>query len=113
MGWPMRKALSSATAQSEGGALLELTAYGEDTEAGEASAANRRMLHLTLDLEGKPPVDLFFNGTQAQVIAGIAAEAGVLIESEADVARRYLANFRDSLHPEAIAELERMARGDR
>ncbi|MCC3299789.1 hypothetical protein [Arthrobacter caoxuetaonis] len=105
----MRKPLGTETVQAEDGTILELTAYSEETEAGEASAANRRQLRLTLTRAGEPPVELTISGAGAETITRIAAEAGLLIESEADTARRYLANFREILHAGAVAELERRA----
>ncbi|MGK3708935.1 hypothetical protein [Arthrobacter sp. IK3] len=104
----MREVRSSAVVTAAAGEILELTAFSEDTEAGEPSAANRRQLGMKVTFPDGVTRTLSIDAAGAELIARIAVEAAVLIETQADVARRYL-RHPESLSPHAVLELRRMA----
>lgn len=104
-----RDLVEEATATAEDGTTVTVRALSEDRDAGEPCVANRAAAELVIALPDGTSLVLALPGAEAEKIVRPLAKASVVIESEADVARRYLRLHGRWLTEEQIGDLRRRA----
>lgn len=109
----MKRTVVEANTVNENGFTVTAIAYSHDQDLGPASVSNRACLELDVRMPSGESHVIRLSGAEAAKLLPPVAAAAVLVETEADIARRYLRDFRDThLNERQVAELERIAAKD-
>lgn len=104
-----RTVLDEGTATTPDGYTVTVRGLSEDTDAGEASVANRGAVDLRVAGPGGFVLDLHLPGAEAAGIIPALVSGAVLHETEADIARRYLRDHAGNMYPYQIESLRKTA----